>query len=545
MTKLVVAVAQINLTVGDIDGNAERIIQTTNEAVKKHKADVVLFPELALTSYPPEDLLLRPGLYRQVNDALAKVTKAIKNTTIILGYPEKNGEETFNKAAVIRNGKIIASYAKHLLPNYTVFDEKRYFSTGHGPCVFEIKGVKIGVNICEDLWHDGPAKESTDAGAQIILSPNASPYDRYKVRARQNMLEKRVAKVGVPIVYCNLIGGQDELVFDGGSMVMSATGERVAQAPYYQEDLMILEVNPGKTVTVTPKEMPARLTEEENLYQALVLGIQDYVEKNHFPGVLIGLSGGIDSALTLALAYDALGAKRVHTIMMPTRFTSQISLDDAKTQAETLGVEYDIIKIDELFEQYLDVLAPHFKNTAWSAAEENIQARIRGNLLMAISNKNGYMVLTTGNKSELSVGYATLYGDMSGGFAPLKDIPKTMVYRLANYRNALETADKTIIPERVIERAPSAELAEDQKDQDSLPPYDVLDEILARYVEQDQDPQGIYAAGFDKKTVDKVIHLVNRNEYKRRQAPIGIRTTQRAFGKDRRYPITSGYHRKL
>jgi len=544
MSKLIIVVAQINTLVGDIKGNAKRIIDVSNEAVEKYKADIVLFPELALTSYPPEDLLLRPGFYTRINKALEEITKTVKNTTIVLGYPEKEGKDCYNKAAVIQNGKIIASYAKHLLPNYTVFDEKRYFVAGTGPCIFDVKGVKMGINICEDLWHDGPAKESVDAGAQIILSPNASPYDRCKVRTRQTTLEERVNKVHVPIIYCNLIGGQDELVFDGGSMVIDAEGNRIQQAAYYEEELMPIEIN-IKDMTITPQPLPARLTEEENIYKALMLGVRDYVDKNSFPGILIGLSGGIDSALTLMIAYDALGPERIHTIMMPTRFTLPMSLEDAKSQANTLNVDYDIIPIDHLFDSFLKVLADQFEGTEWGTAEENIQARIRGNLLMAVSNKKGFMVLATGNKSELSVGYTTLYGDMSGGFAPLKDIPKTMVFRLAKYRNTLAIANENVIPERVIDREPSAELAEGQKDQDALPPYEVLDEILNRYVEKDQDPHTIYAAGFDKEIVDKVVKMVNNNEYKRRQAPIGIRTTQRAFGKDRRYPITSGYTRNL
>ena len=545
MPKLTVVVAQINLLVGDIKNNAQRIIETSQEAVKKYKADIVLFPELALSSYPPEDLLLRPGFYIHIEKALADITKSIKNTTIIVGYPEKKDENCYNKAAVIQNRKIIATYAKHLLPNYTVFDEMRYFTPGTTPCVVDIKGVKIGVTICEDLWHDGPAKESVNAGAQIILSLNASPYDRNKVRARQNMLEERVKQVHVPIVYCNLVGGQDELVFDGGSMVVDAAGNRIQQAPYYKETLIPIEISSGKNVTVTPQALPERLTEEQNIYQALVLGIYDYVNKNNFSGVLLGLSGGIDSALTLALAYDALGPERIHTIMMPSRFTSKASLIDSKEQAETLNVEYDVIKIDDLFNNYLHTLKKQFEGACWSSAEENIQARIRSNLLMAISNKKGYMVLATGNKSEMSVGYTTLYGDMSGGFAPLKDIPKTMIYRLAQYRNSIAPANINFIPERVIEREPSAELAEAQKDQDTLPPYEVLDEILSRYIEKDQEAAQIYAAGFDTKVVDKVIRMISQSEYKRHQAPVGIRTTQRAFGKDRRYPITSGYTRNL
>ncbi len=545
MSRLVIVVAQINLTVGDIKGNAKQIIAATQEAVEQHQADLVLFPELALTGYPPEDLLLRPGFHTRVNKALIEIIQSTKKTSLVLGYPKQEKMACYNTAAVIQNGRIITCYAKQLLPNDTVFDEKRYFFPGSKPCIFTLKGVQIGINICEDLWHEGPAQAAVDAGAQIILSLNASPYDRNKIQIRQSVLETCTRQLKIPIVYCNLVGGQDELVFDGGSMVMDAQGTCILQAPYYQEALMPVKINHShKKLMIEPQPLPSRLTEEANLYQALVLGVRDYVNKNNFPGVLIGLSGGIDSALTLLIAYDALGHKRLHTVMMPTRFTSKMSLEDAQAQAKILAVKHDVIPIDPLFESYLIALKHQFKQSSWNCAEENIQSRIRGNLLMAISNKKGFMVLATGNKSELSVGYATLYGDMSGGFAPLKDIPKTMVYRLANYRNSLNVSE-WIIPKRVIERAPSAELAEGQKDQDTLPPYEILDKILNRYIEQDQDPQILYAAGFDPKTVDYVITRVNNNEYKRRQAPIGIRTTQRAFGKDRRYPITSGYYRNI
>lgn len=543
MDKLIIVVAQINLLVGDIKGNAQRIIEVTQQAVKDHQADIVLFPELALSGYPPEDLLLRPGFYTRCAAALETITKSTTNTTIIIGFPEKEGDNCYNKAAIIQDGKIIASYAKHCLPNYTVFDEMRYFTAGTTPCVFKLKGINIGVTICEDLWRDGPAHQSVDAGAEIILSLNASPYDRNKVRARLTMLENRISKVNVPVVYANLVGGQDELVFDGGSMVVDENGKHCQQAAYYEEELMPveIEIGVGKTLAITPHTLPHRLSIEENLYKALVLGVRDYVNKNNFPGAILGLSGGIDSGLTVAIIVDALGADRVQAVMMPSRFTASISLEDAQKQAETLGIQYDVIEIEPAFKALLAALSDQFAGTEPGTAEENLQARIRGTLLMAISNKKGSIVLTTGNKSEFSVGYTTLYGDMAGGFSVLKDIPKTMVYRLADYRNTLST----VIPDRVIEREPSAELAEDQKDRDTLPPYPVLDEILDRYVEKDQDPRNIYAAGLDKDTVNRVVTLLNANEYKRRQAPIGIRTTQRAFGKDRRYPITSGYTKNI
>ena len=543
MDKLIVVGAQINPLVGDINGNAERIIDVTRQAYEEHKADVVLFPELTLSGYPPEDLLLRSGFYTRCNEAMEKIVRATKDTTIIVGYPDKEGEFCYNKAAVIQDGKIIATYAKHLLPNYTVFDEKRYFEPGTIPCVFNLKGVNIGVTICEDLWHEGPACQSVEAGAQIILSLNASPYDRNKTLARQNMLERRIEKVHVPIVYVNMVGGQDELVFDGGSMVVDKDGKHCQQAAYYQETLMPVEINlnPDNSLAVKHHELPQRLTVEENIYQALVLGVRDYVNKNHFPGAILGLSGGIDSALTLAIAVDALGADRVHAVMMPSRFTASMSQEDAKKQAKTMGVQYDIIEIESLFEGFLSALSKQFAGTEPGTPEENIQARIRGSLLMAISNKKGAIVLTTGNKSEFSVGYATLYGDMAGGFSVLKDIPKTMVYRLAEYRNTISE----VIPDRVIEREPSAELSENQRDQDTLPPYPVLDEILHRFIEKDEDPRHIYTVGLDRDTVNRVVTMVNQNEYKRRQAPIGIRTTERAFGKDRRYPITSGYTKNI
>jgi len=541
MEKITLVVAQINLLVGDLLGNAQRIITTTRQAVAQYHADLVLFPELALTSYPPEDLLLRPGFYTRCSEALLEIIQSIQ-TTIVIGYPEKEGNLFYNKAAVIQPKKIIATYAKHILPNYAVFDENRYFSPGAGPCLFDLKGVKFGLTICEDLWHHGPVNEAVNHGAEIILSLNASPYDRDKVRVRQNTLETRIEEVHVPIVYCNLVGGQDELIFDGGSMVLDAYGKRCQQAAYYEEELMPIDIPLHKRpIQLTQMPLPPPMKEEENIYRALVLGIRDYVTKNHFPGVLIGLSGGVDSALTLALAVDALGSERVHTVMMPSQFTSQMSKEDAQKQALLLQVEYDVIDINSLYENFLTVLARQFEGSPPSAAEENLQARIRGSLLMAISNKKGYMVLTTGNKSELSVGYTTLYGDTCGGFAPLKDIPKTMVYRLCHYRNSLSP----VIPERVIRRQPSAELAKNQLDQDTLPPYEVLDEILHRYIDNDQDPRSIYAAGFDQETVNKIIKMVNHNEYKRRQSPVGIRTTQRAFGKDRRYPITSGYQSNL
>lgn len=536
MEKLKIVFAQINLLVGDINGNANRIIEESKRAVSEYNADIVAFPELSLTGYPPEDLLFRPGFYSRCHKALLKIQSEKINATLIVGYPDKVGEKYFNKAAVIQDGKIALTYAKQDLPNYTVFDEKRYFSPGNRPCVFEVKNTKIGLIICEDLWHPKPTQDAIENDAQILLVINASPFDRNKARSRENLLIKRSTMAEIPIIYGNLLGGQDELVFDGGSMVVS-NGERVQQAAYYQEELMVVEFETNATPKIIPKKLPPRLSEEENIYNALILGVKDYINKNQFPEAIIGLSGGIDSALTLAVAVDAIGADRIRVLLMPSRFTSDMSMKDAKKQAETLGVRYDVIDIEPIFNTFLSSLDPLFKGKKPDTTEENIQARIRGMLLMAMSNKFGSIVLTTGNKSEMSVGYATLYGDMAGGFAVLKDIPKTLVYRLAQYRNMISPN----IPNRVLERAPSAELAKDQKDQDSLPPYPILDEILYLYIEKDKDPAHIYSEKLHKDVVNKIVTMVNRNEYKRRQAPIGIRTTERAFGKDRRYPITSGY----
>lgn len=538
--KLIIVAAQINSVVGDLDGNAQRIIAATQKAREKFSADLVVFPELALSGYPPEDLLFRPGFYTRCRQALQTVIDNSKDIAIVLGYPDKVDNQLFNKAALIQNSKLVTTYAKQCLPNYTVFDEKRYFTPGNQHCLFHINGVKIAVIICEDTWFAEPAKQAKNAHADVIVSINASPYDRTKVLARETMLKKRVKETGLPIIYCNCVGGQDELVFDGGSMVVNAQGERCQQAAYYQEDLMAVTVN-NHPVSIEKQPLPKPLTAIENVYKTLVLGVRDYIQKNQFPGAIVGLSGGIDSALTLAIACDAIGSDKVRAVMMPSRFTADMSTDDAKQEADTLGVKYDVIAIKDMFNAFLQNLEKPFAGAAIDKTEENLQARIRGTLLMALSNKTGSIVLTTGNKSEMSVGYATLYGDMAGGFAVLKDVPKTLVYELADYRNQLSS----VIPQRVIERAPSAELSENQTDQDSLPPYDVLDDIIERYVDRDEAPETIYAAGFDKDTVNHVIRLINRNEYKRRQAPIGTRLSQRAFGKDRRYPITSGYLRDL
>ena len=542
MEKLTIALAQCNFLVGDIDGNADRIIAITTKYSEEKNIDLIVFPELALSGYPPEDLLFRPGFYKRCERAMSHIIKSTKDTAIIIGYPARDSNLLFNKAAFIYQGKIIADYAKQELPNYTVFDEKRYFTPGEKSCVVKFKNFKIGLLICEDLWHAAPIAKAKKAGAELIVSINASPFDKNQVRARENTLKKRVTETQLPIVYCNIVGGQDELVFDGGSMTINAKGNRCLQAPYFSESIVTTSVTRDTNshiVGIEKHELPPRLSQESQIYHALTLGVHDYIAKNHFPGALVGLSGGIDSALTLAIAVDAIGANKVTAVLMPSPYTAKISIEDAIAEAKALNVNYHIIEIEPLLSAFLKALSPLFVNTSPDATEEKLQARIRGMLLMALSNKFGKIVLTTGNKSEMSVGYATLYGDMAGGFSVIKDVPKTLVYKLAHYRNALGN----IIPERVFMRAPTAELKPNQTDQDKLPPYDILDSILERYIEKDEEPMQLIKAGFNEKIVNDVINMINTNEYKRRQAPIGIRLTQRAFGKDRRYPITSGYVR--
>ncbi|MGV6858830.1 MAG: NAD+ synthase [bacterium] len=530
-----VAIAQVNLTVGDVDGNVERVIDCSLRARDEQQADIVVFPELTLTGYPPEDLLLRRSFLNWVQQGLEKVMAAVAGIDVVIGLPRCGDDGLYNGAVVLRDGEVIAEYHKHLLPNYSVFDEKRYFISGHRASVFECKGVSLGLTICEDIWQTGPAEMSVAVGAEIILNLNASPFYRGKQQARLEVLQQRVVENGVPLVYVNCVGGQDELVFDGQSMVITADGNPAAMQPAFEETLTTLAVGPelqGEEWQPPKEEASLGI-----LYEALVTGVRDYVTKNSFPGVLLGLSGGIDSALTLAIAVDALGADKVNVVMMPSKYTAQMSEEDASAQARTMGVEYESIAIKPAFDAFMEMLAPAFADRPADTTEENIQARSRGVLLMALSNKTGRMVLTTGNKSEMAVGYATLYGDMAGGFAPLKDVAKTTVYALARYRNR----DGEVIPERVITRPPSAELSEDQKDSDSLPEYDVLDSILERFIELDEPVEEIIATGFDEHEVRRVAAMVLRNEYKRRQAPPGVKVTQRSFGKDRRYPITSGY----
>jgi NAD+ synthase (glutamine-hydrolysing) len=533
-----IALAQLNLFVGDVAGNTQRIIASSAEARDRLQADLVLFPELSLSGYPPEDLLFHNGMRQQVHSALERVRQETSGITVVTGYPEYVDADIYNSAAVLRDGVTIANYRKQELPNYAVFDEKRYFTSGRDSCIVEIKGIRVGLIICEDVWFPNPARAAKDHGAQLIVVINGSPYSLHYQERREEVVRERVRETGLPIAYVNLLGGQDELVFDGGSFVMNAQGEIVQRIAPYVEGLFPVDIDliDGRAVP-RPAQVEPLLSEEASVYNALVMGVRDYVGKHRFPGIVLGLSGGIDSALTLAIAVDALGADRVHAVMMPSRYTSQMSLEDAAAEAEALNVRYDVISIESMFASALESLKDVFAGRQPDTTEENIQARCRGLLLMAISNKTGRMVLTTGNKSEMAVGYATLYGDMAGGFAPIKDCSKMLVYRLANYRNSVSPA----IPQRVIDRPPSAELRPDQKDSDSLPPYDVLDAILELFIEDDLSVDDITARGFDRATVGRVLEMVKRNEYKRRQAPPGVRISARAFGRDWRYPITSGY----
>ncbi len=533
-----VVMAQLNLRVGDVHGNVERIIEAACNARDDRDADVIVFPELSLCGYPPEDLLLRSSMQRRIEQGLKRLQEAIRGIYLVVGYPWLEEEKRFNAAAVIADGELLATYYKQHLPNYRVFDERRYFEPGSEACVVDIKGVPVALSICEDIWFPGPMRQAHEAGAQLVLSLNASPFHLDKQHEREEVLATRVSESGMPVVYVNQVGGQDELVFDGGSCVIDAGGRITQRAPAFVEGLYPVDLVIGEGGVVPRAAACAPLPElEASVYQALVMGVRDYVQKNGFRGVILGLSGGIDSALTLAVAVDALGAERVEAVMMPYHYTAQMSLEDAEAEARALGVTYRVLPIAPMVEAFMSTLAPVFAGLGRDTTEENLQARCRGTLLMAISNKKGYLVLTTGNKSEMAVGYATLYGDMAGGFDVLKDVPKTLVFRLCEYRNRLGP----VIPQRVIDRPPSAELAPGQKDEDSLPPYPVLDEILKLYVEYDLSANAIVAEGFDEDTVKRVLRLVDLNEYKRRQAAVGVRVTQRGFGRDRRYPITSGW----
>jgi len=534
-TPLTVAVAQLNCVVGDISGNARRILDAVARA-KAAGADVVLTPELALCGYPPEDLLLRPAFLQACADELAALAAQVQGITVLVGYPAERDGLRFNAAAVIRDGHIVDSYFKHRLPNYEVFDEERYFEPGSGACVFELKGVRIGVNICADVWESGAAEVARDAGAEVLLVLNASPFHMHKQQRRYEVMRERIADTGLPVAYCNLVGGQDELVFDGGSFALDQDGLLAWQGASFVDELTVLSFADGAW---RDQGVPDVRPVEADVYDALVLGVRDYLGKNGFPGALIGLSGGVDSALTLAIAVDALGADKVRAVMMPSPYTAQMSLDDSREMVRWLGVRYDEIAIEPAMKTFADMLAPQFAGLPEDTTEENLQSRIRGMLLMALSNKTGAIVLTTGNKSEMATGYATLYGDMAGGFAVIKDLYKTFVYRLCAWRNAQPGGP--VIPENILTRPPSAELKPDQCDQDSLPPYEVLDAIIAAYMEEDLSPSEIIARGYPEADVLRTVGMLRRNEYKRRQAPPGVRVTQRGFGKDWRYPITSRY----
>lgn len=534
-----IALAQVNPLVGDVHGNTALVIDYASRALQQHRAHMVVFPELVLTGYPPEDLLLRPGLDRRVEQALQRLCAAALPLILVVGYPGREDGRLYNMLAVIEGGRVLGRYRKQRLPNYQVFDEKRYFKRGREPLVLPIAGMQVAFSICEDLWKDKVMLQAAGQGANLMININASPYHRGKVQERRAVMRQRVDEGRMPLVYVNQVGGQDELVFDGASMVMDVGGEVRLQAAQFEEALLVVDLQPGAEPRVEDARSSELLQGEAELYGALVLGLRDYVEKNGFHSVVLGLSGGIDSALTLAIAVDALGATRVQAVMMPYTYTSTMSLEDAECQALRLGVSYSVIPIAPAYDAFMAMLAGEFADTPPDLSEQNLQARCRGVVLMAISNKQGKLVLTTGNKSEMAVGYSTLYGDMAGGFDVLKDVPKMDVYALAHFRNSLEA--EPVIPLRVLERPPSAELAPGQVDEDNLPPYTVLDRILELYVEQDLGAADIVAQGFDAAVVQKVLRLVDLNEYKRRQAPVGVRLSKRGFGRDRRYPITSGW----
>jgi NAD+ synthase (glutamine-hydrolysing) len=555
-----VAVAQFNPSVGDLAGNVSRIEALAREA-HAQGVRLLITPELSLCGYPPEDLLLRPAFLQACEEALAGCAARLADLEglhVVVGHPRSwtgSGDlrtrsvivpQRLNAASVLAGGKVLATYAKRELPNYQVFDERRYFVSGRelglGPLVFEVEGVRFGLNICEDAWFVEPARSAAQAGAQVLVVLNASPYHLGKVAEREERMAERARECGLPLIYAHQVGGQDEVVFDGASFALAADGSVAARAPMFEEHLMVLDVSPER-VQGEVRPLPSL---EAQAWAALVTGVRDYVGKNGFPGAIIGLSGGIDSALVLAVAVDALGADKVRTVMMPSPYTAEISWLDARDMARRLGVRYDEFSITPMFEAFRATLATEFAGLAEDTTEENIQARVRGTLLMALSNKHGSIVLTTGNKSEMATGYCTLYGDMAGGFAVIKDVAKTLVYRLARWKNEQPTrrADGSIgpvIPERIITRPPSAELRPDQTDQDSLPPYEVLDAIMQRYMEDDQGIEEIVAAGYAREDVERVTRLLKINEYKRRQAPVGIRITHRAFGRDWRYPITSKF----
>jgi len=532
------ALAQLNTRVGAIEENTSKVLEAISRARDELCSDLVIFPELTLSGYPPEDLLLHSGLRKRVEAAFERVQSEARGIAVLLGLPEYMDGAIYNAAVLLDNGEVLAKHRKLILPNYAVFDEKRYFTPGDGPTVAELGGMRLGIVVCEDVWEPGPARATAAAGADVLLVINGSPFHIDQQRKRETMVGDRARENGVPVVYLNMVGGQDELVFDGGSFAVDANGALAFRGPWFDERMLTVDLELADSkVKVVPGQVEPMSSTETMVYRALVTGTRDYVDKNGFPGIVLGLSGGIDSALTLAVAVDALGCERVHAVMMPSRYTSEISLADAAEQAHKLGVRYEILSIEPIYEAAVEVLKDIFAGRAQDTTEENIQSRCRGILLMAISNKLGSMLLTTGNKSEMAVGYATLYGDMAGGFAPLKDCSKTLVYRLARYRNGVSE----VIPERVIVREPTAELRADQKDSDSLPPYDLLDPILEAFIEKDWSVEQISELGYERELVVRILKMVKRAEYKRRQAPPGVRVSNRAFGRDWRYPITSGY----
>lgn len=548
MSVITFALAQFSPFIGDLDANAKHMVELAEQA-KAQGADVIVFPELAITGYPPEDLLLRTSMNKRVQQAL-DILKQVNGITLIVGYPhqdssENNGksvqqaEPRYNSAAVISEGKILGTYHKQYLPNYSVFDERRYFTTGCQHVILEIKGQKVGLLICEDIWQDKPIAQLKQLGADLVVVLNASPFETGKHERRKDLLKNQTTTNQLPVLYVNSVGGQDDLVFDGGSMAFNANGDIAAEAVRFNSQLLIAQFDGTQRQFVQQDTLAPTLSRIAETYQALVVGVRDYVNRSGFPGVVLGLSGGIDSALSLAIAVDALGPERVNAVMMPFSYTAQISLEDAAAQAQRLNVAYHVAEIHNIVHSFAHTLHPFFGNSEIGVAEENLQARTRGTFLMALSNKFGHLVLTTGNKSEMAVGYATLYGDMAGGYDVLKDVYKTEVFELSRYRNSLE--DTPVIPTRVIERAPSAELRPNQVDQDSLPPYEVLDAILQGYIENDLSQTELVAQGFDSAIVNKIIKMVDRNEYKRRQAAIGPRVTGRAFGRERRYPLVNGW----
>ena len=539
--------AQLNFVVGATEDNTTLLLDSARKAIEDFDARIVVFPELTLTSYPPEDLLLRPSLARRMDEAMVRILAAKLPATLVFGYPETHEGNLYNSLAVVDQGKLIANYRKQCLPNYQVFDERRYFKAGNQPCIAEVNGLRLGFTICEDLWDEGPTSQLACESLDLLVNINASPFHRGKVMERRRLLARRAGAIGAPITYVNLVGGQDELVFDGGSLVVDSGGAALVQAPQFEAGLFPVVFEQSSSGRYEPASglLAPDLDDLAQVYKALTTGVRDYVLKNGFKGVILGLSGGIDSALTLAIAVDALGSDAVNAVMMPFEYTSQLSRDAAAQQAAALGVAYQSISIKPIYEQFVLALAAEFEGMEDDVTEQNLQARCRGVLLMAISNKKGYLVLTTGNKSEIAVGYSTLYGDMAGGFDVLKDVSKTLVYALSRYRNARKDAENCVqleaIPQAVIDRPPSAELAPGQVDQDNLPPYDVLDRILELYIEEDASSTAIIAEGFDEQVVRRVLRLVDLNEYKRRQSPTGVRLTRRGFGRDRRYPITNAW----